>query len=739
MNIVLTRSLQRVFLLLLGGILSFNTAFAVVSLIGTVTDTSGVPLAGAHVTLSDNSNIVVTDWDGRFQILDLSVGSYDLTASHVGYQTVISHNVTLHEGSPTRIHLRLSFDILLLSPATVHSQQTNPHNNGQTFTITRKEWRLSGAETAGDVLRHLPGITLLEGDHRQRVSLRGSPPRTVRIELDGVPINNAGTGEAEVGHVDLDQLQAIEVTFSGLGGTVKLISNIVSRDSLFASLSTGYGSYNQIKTSGQLEHQYGDISLLGSVKHLSDRGDFKYRIENGDQHHRVNNHSTVTNAIQKLQWTGELLELDAGIYFDSYRRGVPGLIYSAPTPEADLKVKRISGRLSGGGSTRFIDIDVVGYLSDYVGRYQSPALQFDPTSEIWIHQLPEDSQQESFRYGITADVTPHMTWGTASLMYRLQYDEYSGKDLLRDRTTVGGVGLGLAQRTVQTLDLEGSKSIDIAEFHYRINPALSTQWIKDSGEEIYQLNSPSVNLSLSRASAYFTSHLTVGWGSSVSLPPFNSQFLVESLFAVGNKDIKPESGKSVNLALNLTSTNASDWQFGMVWYQRMIKDMIVWKRNFQGKYYPDNLLRARITGIETNGTVELIDNFISIRGNYTFQRPLNDTPNDINRGRVLSLTSQHSGSLEAMLSAQSARMTLRSRFVGRRYSSESNVDQLSTAGTGLPRYQVYDFHIVKDLFQWGLKLSTEISVNNLLNRSYRVIERSPMPGRNYFAQITITY
>jgi len=76
--------------------------------------------------------------------------------------------------------------------------------------------------------------------------------------------------------------------------------------------------------------------------------------------------------------------------------------------------------------------------------------------------------------------------------------------------------------------------------------------------------------------------------------------------------------------------------------------------------------------------------------------------------------------------------------VGKRYSSESNVDPLSTAGMGLPAYETYDLSISRDWKMNGFTLIGMISVDNVLDRSYRVIERSPMPGRAYFLKLKIT-
>lgn len=73
------------------------------SISGTVTDPSGAVIAGANVVVKDvgtgATQTTVTNNQGRFNMPDLNVSTYEVTASKSGFQTVVHTGVTITVGS----------------------------------------------------------------------------------------------------------------------------------------------------------------------------------------------------------------------------------------------------------------------------------------------------------------------------------------------------------------------------------------------------------------------------------------------------------------------------------------------------------------------------------------------------------------------------------------------------------------------------------------------------------------
>src|ERR1700722_7549083 len=69
------------------------------TLVGTVTDSSGATVAGAHITATNRSTGVVTSRStnsaGEYRIEHLAVGSYDVAASAPSFATRTIANVVL--------------------------------------------------------------------------------------------------------------------------------------------------------------------------------------------------------------------------------------------------------------------------------------------------------------------------------------------------------------------------------------------------------------------------------------------------------------------------------------------------------------------------------------------------------------------------------------------------------------------------------------------------------------------
>jgi len=66
---------------------SFNPIFSQVTISGEVNDSQGIPLSGAHISLSPSNQFAVADMQGTFEILGVNSGSYEMTVTYIGVKT----------------------------------------------------------------------------------------------------------------------------------------------------------------------------------------------------------------------------------------------------------------------------------------------------------------------------------------------------------------------------------------------------------------------------------------------------------------------------------------------------------------------------------------------------------------------------------------------------------------------------------------------------------------------------
>jgi len=129
---------------------------------------------------------------------------------------------------------------------------------------------------------------------------------------------------------------------------------------------------------------------------------------------------------------------------------------------------------------------------------------------------------------------------------------------------------------------------------------------------------------------------------------------------------------------------------------------------------------------------------ISLNSNYIYNHSVNDIPDDINYGNQTPLTAKHSGTASISIKRRVTTLHLTGHWVGRRYSTEANHDPNSTAGRGLAPYDVYNIHLSRTFKSGKLLLTCEGGIENIFKASYRIIERSPMPGRAYNIRISMS-
>jgi outer membrane cobalamin receptor len=124
--------------------------------------------------------------------------------------------------------------------------------------ITAAELARLGVRTVGDALRFLPEVTVRDFGGLgavQEVSIRGTASPHVLVLVDGVPINSAALGIAQVNTIPVDIVERIEVLrgpFSAIYGSGALggVINIITRSAPAQRARAGAGGYGT--TTGNL-------------------------------------------------------------------------------------------------------------------------------------------------------------------------------------------------------------------------------------------------------------------------------------------------------------------------------------------------------------------------------------------------------------------------------------------------------------------------------------------------------
>ena len=223
---------------------------------------------------------------------------------------------------------------------------------------------------------------------------------------------------------------------------------------------------------------------------------------------------------------------------------------------------------------------------------------------------------------------------------------------------------------------------------------------------------------------------------SFRMPTFNDLYYTE----IGNADLKPERVTQYNIGLlyqkSFSQLVRSVRGNGDIYYNRIKDKIIAYPKGQQFRWTMLNLGLVDITGIELSTLITLSPFkafFITLRGQYTFQRAIDVTSkSDSYYGHQIPYIPRHSGSVVVNADWKGWGLNYSWIYVGERYNQHENIIYNYTQ----PWY-TSDISLSKDLQIRNIGLRLLLEVNNLFSQDYDVIINYPMPKRNY--RFTISF
>lgn len=212
------------------------------ALVGHVHDAGGSPLAGARVrVVAAAASETTTSATGDFRIV-LPGGRYRVTISEPGFESIALDGVDVR-GTDTidaSLESLTSNRVRTIGRITVDGRLAIPRTTTPSREILRTDLDAVGFDRAIDALGAVPALTAARPDGGGRglpavVALRGPDPSETRVTLDGQTINNASTGDLDIGQLPTGILSGIDIS-EGLGPSDKGGANTIGGEINFLTL-----------------------------------------------------------------------------------------------------------------------------------------------------------------------------------------------------------------------------------------------------------------------------------------------------------------------------------------------------------------------------------------------------------------------------------------------------------------------------------------------------------------------
>ena len=197
-------------------------------LIGRVLDQqTQLPIQGVTVILDGTSMGMATDQEGYFTFKDIPTRTYNLTVSHLGYQsqTIFNIIVKTYGTPPLQILLEESsneLDEVVVFQSPFRTSVETPLST-QTFSAVEIETYPGGNNDITKVIQSMPGISPSIGGFRNDIIIRGGAPNESVYYLDGIEIPNInhfstqGSAGGPVGMLNVSFVREVTLSSSAFG------------------------------------------------------------------------------------------------------------------------------------------------------------------------------------------------------------------------------------------------------------------------------------------------------------------------------------------------------------------------------------------------------------------------------------------------------------------------------------------------------------------------------------------
>jgi len=212
---------------------------------GKVTDKeTGNPLPAANIIVEGTDMGAAADEDGEFYIINVRPGTYDVTASVVGYSQLTIEGVRVSVNSTTNLQFEMRPEAIAGETVTVTAEEIS----------VRKDQTSSIRKMASDELESLPLENLEQAVELEAGVVdghfRGGRDTEVTYLIDGISINNVFNKSSKSAEVEVGAVQELEVitgTFNAeYGRAMSGVVNMVTKEGaqeFHGSISSRFANY----------------------------------------------------------------------------------------------------------------------------------------------------------------------------------------------------------------------------------------------------------------------------------------------------------------------------------------------------------------------------------------------------------------------------------------------------------------------------------------------------------------
>jgi vitamin B12 transporter len=206
---------------------------------------------------------------------------------------------------------------------------------------------------------------------------------------------------------------------------------------------------------------------------------------------------------------------------------------------------------------------------------------------------------------------------------------------------------------------------------------------------------------------------------------FHAPSLYQLYSSYGDTNLKPEESKGYDVGIDQELFDKKVL-LSATYFHTKIDDLIDWN-SVTSKYY--NVGKVKTEGWETGFSVKPLT-WLSFDIHYTYTEAKNEDEGDTNNGNDLIYRPKHAGGASLNIKPlEKLNLNLNAQYVGKRYREKDNSESM-------PAYTLYNFAASYDVMEW-LKIFGR--VENLTDKKYQSIYKYGEPGIGFYGGVKVTF
>jgi vitamin B12 transporter len=602
-----------------------------------------------------------------------------------------------------------------LREVEITGQRGSAFGTGSRTTVADSvAWQASAQGSLTGLLQHSSAVYLKSygPGNLATPSFRGTTANQTAIIWNGITLNTATTGLADLSLVPVAAIQNVAVQYGpqsalygsgAVGGAVHLNNYAVSETEFGVQATQAFGSFRKRAT--ELSGRYGAGKWQGhtAAYRLQAVNDFPFQLYNGQEVKTQNARQQATGLVQDVYFEPSYRQrLALHAWYQQADRQIPPYLSEAAYPAAKVSQQDGFLRLQAEGNQLLANGKLtarLALLQDQL-EYRHPSLGTSSArTQTWLAEL---EQHQTWRYFTL------QAGGNARLLYG-RVKEYGG----------------LARQEQYAAFASG-------KFLYkRLTVSASARQEWTTGFQAPLMPALGAELRLGERQQWILKART---SRSFRIPTFNERFWRPG----GNPALLPETGWSHEAGISARSR----WQrIGMegevTGFSAISRDLIIWRP--LGSYWvPQNLQKNWARGVEATLKVSLLKRdldhaLLRLQGGYNFTRSTLLTTYNAREqpvGIQLTYVPQHTAHVLALLHTQFGELSYLQRYTGLVFYQTDHTGWLDPFQVSELAYYSPDVKAGRNRF------SLRATVSNLTDERYQSVYNIPMPGRSFEVALT---